>query len=576
MIATGKQHKTNSPICGPVSLIISFILIFFGLFLKVYFQHQTASKIDTSHAFYDKIGIVSDSEPCNKIAFQIYKHHNNIIDAIISLAFCVGLVNPQSSGIGGGFFLAYKNFNVSYTLNAREMAPLKATEDMFVNESSLVGGLAIAVPGQVKGLHHLHQKFGKLGWDKILQPTIDLAKNGYATSEHLSENCKKFQSMDLETPNGFEIFLNENGKFKSEGVMITDLNQAMTLEKIAKDPADFYSGRLARDIALDIQEAGGIVSAEDLNEYVIEEEFIATETLFENLNKTLLSLGTPSGGPVLSMILGILDQFASEKLASHWPHLVAETMKFAYGSRTKLGDNESSRTYSKTMTDSKFWAEIRSKIFINQTFNDAAYYGAEYEPIEDAGTSHMSILTADGEAVSLTSTINTIFGSKVRGKRTGIFFNNEMDDFSTRGKINNYGLRPSAANFIVPGKRPLSSMCPSIISNEKGIPEMVIGGVGGSRIITATALNVIRKYFENLELKDAVDLPRFHHQLLPNVVEIHKGFEEQFPDMIDHWKKTGHKVKFDDRKTFAPVIYARNGVIEVKSDNRKSSGIYGE
>ncbi|KAK3107382.1 hypothetical protein FSP39_013344, partial [Pinctada imbricata] len=361
------------------------------------------------------------------------------VDAAIAVMVCYGVVNPMSSGLGGGFFMniydrAFFSLSMEYSvkgraygIDARETAPAKATKDMFSNrrEISQLGGLSIGVPGEVKGYEEAHKLYGKLPWKELFQPSIDLARKGFNISENLASCLKQMEKNVVRDPDLRTAFTNpKTGTLLKTGDRTVLPKLADTMQRIATEGANsFYSGRLSYDVAKDLKEKG------------------------------------------FKMAPMILKR-KTEKLLAY--HRIVEAFKFAYAKRTYLGDqrfNENNNITS-LLTSREYANFIRLRIS-DRTYHPN-YYGPSYYGRSSGGTAHLSIVGHDNLAVSATTTINLKFGSGVMGSRTGLIFNDVMDDFSSPKFVNAFGLPPSPANFISPGKRPLSSMCPVIIVDKKG------------------------------------------------------------------------------------------------------------
>jgi len=500
---------------------------------------------------YRFASISSDAEICAEIGADIMgRKGGTAVDAIIAAVICIGAANAHSTGIGGGHFsLIYQTPRGGgkrevVALISRETAPAAAERDMFINASSTIGGKAIGIPGDVKGYYAAWLKYGKVRWEDLFHPTIRLMTEGFPVAFHMAEAAKHNADFLKNSETLREVYVKKNGEVVEEGDIIKDLNLARTLQRIAIDPFTFYNGSLAKDIVADIADAGGIITEEDLRDYtpVFKK---ATEVKLRNGNYTLYGLPPPSGGVVLQHILQILDGYnlkpedvkdrAGRALTAH---RIMEAFKFAYAKRSALADEDfvDVQELVKNMTSEDYANYIRSKIDDNKTFN-LTHYEPAFEINMDRGTSHISVLDQYGNAAAMTSTINLHFGSKVKGKRTGILFNNEMDDFSTPGTINAFGVPASPSNFIVPGKRPQSSMCPSIFLAPDGTPAFIIGGSGGTTITTQVAAVTVNNLWLGFDLKEATDRPRLHHQLLPHEVAYERHND---PELIEDLEDKGH------------------------------------
>ncbi|XP_035226663.1 scoloptoxin SSD14-like isoform X2 [Stegodyphus dumicola] len=549
-----QQSRTPRCICTKrdaiivsVTLVAAFILITTSLALglpKIYEKRQ--QYLDTSFPessspllTFDKAVVVTDGKPCAAIGKNILEKNGTAVDAALAALFCDGVVNPQSMGFGGGFLMTIyiRENKTSAVIDARESAPKNADKDMFKGNStsSQEGGLSVAVPGELRGYKMAHEKYGKLPWKSLIEPSIKICNDGFEVSKHLAKYLQKVKKRILADNSMREEFLNNatNDLYK-EGEILKRPVLARTLNEIAEKGADvLYTGDLHENFLKDISDCGGIITKEDLADYqpklkpAVKLELEGAEKLF------LHSVPPPGSGVILSFILNILsnynmtaDDFMATDSAVLMYHRITEAFKFAFAHRTQLGDdafvnitqlvsNLVSRDYA-----SSIWRQIS-----DEKTHPTSFYKPEMEVTNDRGTAHVSVVAANGDAVSVTSTINTYFGSLCRSPSTGIILNNAMDDFSSPNITNYFGIPPSPANYIVPGKRPLSSMCPTIVVNADGDVHMVVGGAGGTRIITASALSMFRTLWLSEDIKRATDAPRFHHQLFPNQIE----YEESFP-----------------------------------------------
>ncbi|CAC5395661.1 GGT1_5 [Mytilus coruscus] len=528
---------------------------------------------------YRFAAVASDAgPPCARIGTHIMRRrHGSAVDAAIATLLCQCISNFHSCGIGGGFFMTGEKS--AYTIIARETAPGEANETMFVGRSSTEGGLAVGIPGEIRGLWLAHQIGGKLPWKELFKPSIKLCREGivvgnptaFAISRQ-TENIKKFQGLK-------DLLVNpETGLLYEAGDKIKRPKLARTLKIIANEGVDaFYNGRLSKDIVADIQDAGGIITEDDLAKYTALRKDPVVVKL--NLDKTVFSPPPPSSGAIVQFILKILDGYnlnekslsCKQKEIVLW-HRIIEAFKFGFATRTNLGDgdveNEAFREklneFLSTLTSEEFVDEIRSQISDSQTFGTDYYGPTFFDTVNSSGTSHLSVLAPNGDAVSVTSTINFFFGSKVVGSRTGIIFNNQMDDFSTPNAI----IPESPANFIKPGKRPLSSMSPSIIVGPDGVVNLIVGASGGTKIITSSVLVTVLTQWLGFSIKEAIDHRRLHHRLLPPIVDVERGFP-QF--ILDGLVLRGHNITVQDSagSVVQGVLQRREGCVTANSDFRK-------
>ncbi|KAF6021148.1 GGT1 [Bugula neritina] len=518
---------------------------------------------DDSENVYRFASVACAEKNCSTIGVQMLAEGGSGIDAMIAVSLCLGVARSLSSGVGGGGFTTYYNREMMepYVLDYRDTAPAVANSTMYINNSRIspnIGGGSIAVPGEIAGTWELHQKFGKLNWSRLFEPSIELAENGITLNAYVAGYLLRlFDSFDDQLK---AIFTDsKTGEIKKEGDTVVFTKLAETYRRIAAEgPQTFYNGSLRDDIVADLEELDGqTIFKEDLENYKPEVREPLQSSL-ENGGYKLISLPPPSGGVVVQYILNILDgyEFTSSSVSPKLEeipstattyHQIIEAVKFAYASRMNLGDGsfvDVSEVIGSKYDKLKFSEEIRQKITDSRTHN-VEYYGVTTDARRTTGTSQISILTGNGDAVSTTTTVNYAWGSKRMGKRTGIIFNNLMDDFSMPDKpswSNDSWVAPSnSANWIEPGKRPLSSMSPTVVVDQNGDVVMVTGGSGGSKIITATALTLINQLWFGMNLTEAVFRPRLHSQLLPDNVL----YENRFPlEYVDELIKKGHKMEF--------------------------------
>ena len=426
-----------------------------------------------------------------------------------------------------------------YTLNAREAAPALATPDMFGNNSRLArkGPLSVAVPGELAGYWAARQRFGNrsLSWRRIIQPAIELCRDGVPVSWTLAAVLGDYAFPPNGTPAEMALKATftdpSTGRGWLEGQMYRRPALADTLDQLAAAGdglADlFYRGDLGRRLVADI--GGGLLTEQDLAAYSAVWAEPVVLDLSPRLNLTMYSVPAPGSGPVLAAILNIIQNSDRYEEDALFYHRLVEAFKFAYAARGRLGDPLGDPDIAETvnrlmanLTSADWGKEKYSLINDTATQADLGVYGGGEDllgSVADHGTAHVSVLAANGDAVSVTSTINLEFGSGLLSPATGIILNDEMDDFSSPGFANDYELPPSPANYIRPGKRPLSSMSPAIFIDSQGRARLVIGASGGSKITTSTALTAARHLLQGETVRKAVSRPRLHHQLSPNILE---------------------------------------------------------
>ncbi|XP_013145262.1 PREDICTED: gamma-glutamyltranspeptidase 1-like isoform X1 [Papilio polytes] len=535
---------------------------------------------------FQRAAVCTDAPQCSKIGRHILTSNGSAVDAAIAAMFCNGLYNQQSMGLGGGFFMTVyiKEEGRAYTVIARETAPAAATADMFHGnyDKAKKGPLSLGVPGELRGLWAAYKRWGKLPWESLVAPTLDLCENGYVMSKVLFDGLESAPYIKND-PHLRKTYYNPTkGQFHRPGTVVKPSDAfCKTLKLIARNGGDeLYNGSLAVEFLDDLQRAGSIVTADDLRNYQAK----ITESLAVPLsNGDVLHVPPPpSSGVILVNILNILSGYnfthnsintTEDKILTY--HRIIEAFKYAYATRTKLGDVDflDLRDLIQNVTSPSYGAEIRSRINDSSTSNDTAVYGAAEYNQPDAGTAHISIIANNGDAVSVTSSINYYFGAGFTTLNTGIIMNNVMDDFSLPGFINYFGLKPSPANFIAPGKRPMSSMSPSIIVDKGGNAKLVIGASGGTKITTAVALVAMRKLWFGQTIKQAVDEPRFHHQIFPMNAYYEYGITK---DIIKGLRAKGHGMeRYPGRGSIICAMYRNRTGIYANADFRKGGDVAG-
>lgn len=502
---------------------LKLLLAILGCTLLVVTLQPDLCGAESGSVVAEKAMVASAHPLATEAGIAILARGGSAVDAAIAVSFALAVCEPYSSGIGGGGFLVVFDQETRQvkTLDARETAPSSAHRDMYLKDGqpddnlSCFGPLSVGVPGLVRGLWELHRASGTLPWKDLLEPAIALAAEGFAVSPMLQSRILLKESYFNEAAQ--DIFLVE-GSIPDLGSILIQKDLAITLRRIA-DEGDgaFYTGSIAQSIVQTASLAGGGVALKDMASYrpVWRDPIHGT---YRGLD--VYSMAPPSSGGVhLVQMLNVLERFSLKEAgyggARSW-HLLAEAMKFAYADRSLfLGDTDFvsvpiSRLISKTYADS-----LSNLITMDQVVDPETVTGAQLNPPESAETTHFSVIDPWGNAVSATLTINLTFGSCMVAPGTGVILNDEMDDFAAApGHPNAFGLIGSDANSIAPGKRPLSSMTPTIVLND-GKVRMVTGSPGGSRIITSTLQTIIHVADFGMTASQAVSVPRIHHQWFP-------------------------------------------------------------
>ncbi|KAI9047506.1 hypothetical protein LZ554_008223 [Drepanopeziza brunnea f. sp. 'monogermtubi'] len=476
-----------------------------------------------------KLGAVaSECAVCSRIGTDILTAAGgNAADAIVATQLCVGVIAMYHSGVGGGGFATVRSEDGKYEfVDFRETAPAAAFQDMYKAQTnlSLYGGLASAVPGELRGLEYIHKKYGSIPWKKLVQPSIKLARFGFPVTSDLVSYMGS--STFMVTDPTWAIDFAPNGTRLGLGDTMTRKRYADMLETVAKEgPNAFYYGAQAAATIQALQADQGTMSVADLANYTVVSRSVAHITYRGFKINTGVA---PSGGSVVSSIMKIIEGYdmSSPSKINESTHYLNEAMRFAYGQRTQLGDPAffaNLTAYQEGMYSDETAALVRSMIMPNATLDVAAYNPDGYQILSDDGTSATVSADNSGLTIAMTSTINTIFGSRLMVPETGVIMNNEMNDFSIPNTTNAFGYIPTEANFIRPFKRPLSSIAPTIVEYPTGEVYICHASAGGSRIITEVAQHLWHTLDQNMTSAQALAQPRMHDQLSPNVASFEYG-----------------------------------------------------
>ncbi|ROV92547.1 hypothetical protein VMCG_08942 [Cytospora schulzeri] len=505
--------------------------------------------IPAQHSLQGSHGAVaSESTICSQIGIDLLKRGGNAADALVGTNLCVGVIGMYHSGIGGGGFALVRDADGNYeTIDYREAAPAAAYEDMYKGnpEAAVWGGLSVAVPGELRGLEYLHKKYGLLPWRAVVNPAVYVARHGFGVTEDLV----RYMSFAIKGPRG--NFLVEdpvwaedfapNGTLLQLGDTITRKRYADTLEKIGRHGADiFYKGELAKSMVKLVQETNGTLTMDDMTSY---SALAKRPITIDFRGFKLYSTGAPSSGSIMLSMLKTMEQYPQSDLADTnlTTHRFIESMRFAYGARLELGDPAyvtDIEAFEDALLSVPKAQSVRHRINDSSTLPVREYDPGALFPAETHGTSHIVAADASGIAISSTTTVNLLFGAQIMTPDSGIILNDEMDDFSIPGVRNSFGFAPSAANFIRPGKRPMSSITPIIAEHPNGTVFFIAGAAGGSRIISATTQTAWHLLEHGMNMTEAMAAPRVHDQLIPNQAEFEWSFDN---GTIGAMVEKGHK-----------------------------------
>lgn len=558
-----------------------YILLFFFICLfscKNNADHSTPSKkkIPVKGTIARQAMVVSARKEASLIGKQILQKGGNVFDAMVATEMALAVAYPYAGNLGGGGFMVYRKANGEIgALDYREKAPKAASRDMFLDEhgtvipeKSQLGALAVGVPGTVAGVFAVHKKFGTLPIETILTPVIELADTGYVVTKKQEKRLQRFKDIFIKT-NGDTILYAQ--PFKATDT-IKNTSLANTLKRILKNGKDeFYKGETAHTIVDFLQQKGGIISLDDLASY---EAKWRNPVTFDYKDLRIISMSPPSsGGICLAQIMKMIEPYDIQQYGHNQLktiQIITEAERRAYADRSfYLGDPDFvTIPIDSLLSDTYLNTRMGTINFDKATLSSELNHGniSGYESDE---TTHYSIVDQFGNAISVTTTINGAYGSKLYSEELGFFFNNEMDDFSAKpGVPNMFGLIGAEANAIAPEKRMLSSMTPTIVE-KNGNLWMSVGTPGGSTIITSVLQTILNVKEFNMSMQEAVNAPRFHHQWLPDHITFEpNSFDKQL--LID-LKKKGYQINEEETTIIGKVdgiLVLKDGALEGGADKR--------
>lgn len=554
------------------NVIYLIIISFLSFGCRTSQQSQTS----TNQTEYQNGAVVTAHPLASKVGVDILKKGGNAVDAAIAVKFALAVVYPNAGNLGGGGFMVYRSKTGEVaSLDFREKAPAAAFKDMYLDKDgnpitdlSLYGQLAAGVPGAVAGMDEAFKKYASLSWKELVQPAIELAEKGFAITKKQASEFNEYKTDFIKfNPNGAAIIKNEEWK---EGDIFVQKELAETLKRIAKDGRDgFYKGRTADYIVAEMKRGNGIITHKDLEDY---QAIWRQPIVGEYKGHKIISMPPPSsGGIALLALLQSVEKYPLAKWGFQSDSTVramVEAERRVYADRaTHLGDPDFYRVPVEHLTSAEYNRSRMANVSLAKATSSETIKAGVFPGYESEQTTHYSIVDQDGNAVSLTTTINGSYGSLVWVDGAGFLLNNEMDDFSVKpGTPNMYGLLGGKANSVEPGKRMLSAMTPTIIEKD-GKLKMVVGTPGGSTIITSVFQTILNVLEFGMTAQESVSAPRFHHQWKPDRVDVEaKAIDENTRISLE---KDGYKIhKRGNIGRVENIIVLPNGKLQAGADHR--------
>lgn len=553
------------------------ILLSFSLTLT-YSQTPIYSASSIHHPIVNENGMVaSQHKLATQVGVEILEKGGNAVDAAVGVGFALAVVLPRAGNLGGGGFMLVYDAETGKTnaINYREMAPADSDRDMYLDGEGNVDNQkfnqsyhSVGVPGTVYGMAQALEKYGTMSLDQVIAPAIKLAKEGFEVTNDLSAVLKTYEKRLKQSPDSEKIFY-KGDSFYEAGDILKQEDLCWSLEQISKyGPDAMYGGKLGKKLSKAIQKSGGIIKLSDLKNYKSTEGEPVWGTY---RGYDIASMPPPSSGGVhVIQMLNILEDYPIDSLghnSAETIHLMTEAMRLAYADRSEhLGDPAFWDVPSKGLTSKSYASELRKKIDRNQAGDSEEILPGTPQDFESEETTHFSVVDKFGNAVSNTYTLNFSFGSGLVAEGTGILLNNEMGDFSAKpGSANAYGLIGGEANAVEPGKRPLSSMTPTMVFKD-GKPFIVTGSPGGSRIIT-TVLQIIMNVIDHeMNIAEATHAPRIHHQWYPDNLYYESVLNIDTRNLLT---TKGHNIKQRSAMGSTQSIMLIDGLLYGSSDPRR-------
>ncbi|XP_017853266.1 glutathione hydrolase 1 proenzyme isoform X2 [Drosophila busckii] len=536
---------------------------------------------------YEEAAVCTDGVAiCSQIATDILQRNGSAVDATIAMMLCNGLTTPQSMGIGGGLLMNIyeRATQQGHQIDAHPNAPYVDAMEYEANpNATLAGPMSIAVPGEVRGYQLAHMKFGKLPWRELVTPSLEICQTGYEVSRHLARSLKRLWHKIKHQPQFHSFAPAETGEPLEAGSLAKPSPALCdSYRLLAENGAmDFYNGTLAKLIIEDLNELGSKMSEDDLDAYQAEVRLSITMPLGSD---TVYAVPPVSSGSVVSYVLSVLkgynftrEDFGSDEQLALTIHRISEALKLGFARRGELGDQRfvDVRELVSQLNNPEYGNQQRLLINDSHVLDGPEAYGAHFSAEDDRfGTSGLTVLAPNGDAVAVSSSINFYFGSLLVGPRTGIVFNNALNDFSRKSR--NDELPPSPSNFLEPYKRPMSSQSPMLITDAEGNVRLAIAASGSGKIIPAVVEVIARVLWFGEDIKTAVDAPRFYHQLKPDTLDYEpKMWNERVKQLLEQRGHTLKEIPKMEPTTTVCAIVRNSTAIYANSDYRKQGFVAG-